>query len=145
MSKGKVLFVAGIALFLVVGVVWAKQGGLASLYQEGNTQEWTDSPAQLVSSSLCQGCHPGVYDGWAASEHRSVNCQTCHGPAVEHVQGKGKLIIDTSQELCGLCHNRTIGRRADFPQVDLKEHAGQSACILCHQPHAPGLAGAKGR
>lgn len=138
-------FLGGMALLIAIGASWAGLGGLAGFYQEANTEEWANLAAKLVAPSQCQACHPSTYAGWAASGHRTVNCQNCHGPAAEHIQGRGKPLIENSQELCGFCHSKVTGRPADFPQVGLTEHAGQSACITCHRPHGPQAAGLRGR
>lgn len=137
MSRRMVGFLGGMALFVAIGVSWAAWGGLAGFYQEGNTKEWAALPPKFVAPAQCQACHATVYDLWATSRHRTVTCQNCHGPAADHIQGRGKPSIETSQELCGFCHSKVTGRRADFPQVDLTQHAAQSACVTCHRSHAP--------
>ncbi len=50
------------------------------------------------------------------------------------------LIVATDRASCGVCHDKIVARPANFPQVDLKQHGGQSACVTCHSPHDPRVA-----
>jgi predicted CXXCH cytochrome family protein len=60
--------------------------------------------------SYCKTCHAERHAQWSASNHKSVICETCHGPAKGHPQN-GKLPIPTdSRKLCTLCHEATAGR-----------------------------------
>ena len=74
---------------------------------------------------------------WEQGNHRTVNCENCHGPARAHLENKASPVTDTSRELCGLCHAQLVSRPSNFPQVDMDEMGGQSDCITCHDPHDP--------
>jgi hypothetical protein len=107
---------------------------------EKNAEEWSGLPIQYADSSICNDCHQDKRGIWEKSEHRTVSCETCHGPGQPHMDKRASLTVDTSREFCGLCHARVLARPSDFPQVDLDEHAGQAACITCHNPHDPQVA-----
>lgn len=146
MNRGTVSFLLAMALLLVIGVTWSKTGGFAQAYQERNAREWADFGFQFASTTECQACHKNTATTWAGAQHKTVNCQNCHGPATAHIQGEGKPYVDKSRAACGYCHNKITGRRADFPVVDLEKHnTGQSSCTACHNPHAPGLGRSGGK
>ncbi len=102
-----------------------------------NVEEWAGLPVQYAQSSACLDCHQDKYSMWEKSNHSTVSCENCHGPARAHLETKARPVVDTSRELCGLCHARLVSRRDAFPQVDLKEHGGQADCATCHDPHDP--------
>lgn len=143
MNKRRLGIFAVLAVPVIVAMVWARPPlsvpNLAQAYQKQNAEKWADSAPQFVSTAQCSACHRGVYEASARSEHQNLNCQACHGPAAEHLQGNGEAVVDRSRELCGYCHNSILGRRADFPRVDLEEHGGKAACVTCHNPHNPEL------
>ncbi len=104
---------------------------------EENVSEWANLPVQFASSSVCVDCHQDKYGMWEKGDHRTVNCENCHGPAMAHLETGTRPIVDTSRELCGLCHSKLISRPRDFPQVDMEEMGGHEECITCHDPHEP--------
>ncbi|MDP2729473.1 MAG: cytochrome c3 family protein [Dehalococcoidales bacterium] len=104
---------------------------------EENEALWASLPFQYVSSSICSDCHQNEYSLREKAKHRSVSCETCHGPAREHLATGAAETLDTSRELCGLCHARLISRPSGFPQVDMGKMGGDAECITCHDPHEP--------
>ncbi len=107
-------------------------------YRGGNNaEEWVNQPMQYAEPLLCNECHQDKHGVWQKSRHSTVSCESCHGPGNAHIEGKASLVMDTSREFCGLCHDRLLSRPRGFPQVDLEEHGGQSACVTCHNPHDP--------
>ena len=108
--------------------------------EQGNEEEWASQPMQYADPAFCNSCHQDNHGAWEKSEHSTVSCENCHGPGEVHVEKGTSLVIDTSREACGVCHARLLSRPDDFPQIDLEEHGGQSACIACHNPHDPRVA-----
>ena len=104
---------------------------------EENVSEWASLPVQFASSSVCIDCHQAEYSMWEKGNHSTVNCENCHGPASTHIVTGARPVVDTSRELCGLCHAKLIARPSDFPQVDIEEMGGHEECITCHDPHEP--------
>jgi cytochrome c553 len=89
------------------------------------------------TARYCESCHVERLAQWSAHSHRSVTCETCHGPARGH-PAAGKLAIPTdTARLCGACHEATAGRPRSQPQVDISPHTIGESCITCHNPHAP--------
>ena len=71
---------------------------------EEDTERWASLPIQYAQSSVCLDCHQSQYGMWETGNHRTVNCENCHGPAKPHLETKARLVVDTSRELCGLCN-----------------------------------------
>ncbi len=75
-----------------------------------------------------------------ASRHRTVVCESCHGPLAAHAAEGPDVapvaaIAKPAAGLCAACHERAVARPAGFPQVALAEHFAQAPCIGCHDPH----------
>lgn len=102
-----------------------------------NREQWASLPVQYVSTSLCADCHQEEFDMWIKTDHSTVSCENCHGPAAAHVETMARPIVDTSRELCGVCHARLVSRPANFPQVDMAEMGKDQECVTCHNPHEP--------
>ncbi len=104
---------------------------------EENIEEWASLPIQYAQSSVCLDCHKDKHSIWEKGNHKTVNCENCHGPARAHLETGAPEVLDTSRGLCGLCHARLVSRPSDFPQVDMGEMGGDAECITCHDPHDP--------
>jgi hypothetical protein len=79
-------------------------------------------------------------------EHKTLNCESCHGPLVDHAEGDEKIgdaiVMDKSNWQCMNCHAKLISRPVDYPQFteDVEKHqdlAEQTLCMKCHDPHDP--------
>ncbi len=117
-----------------------------SFYEFGHYR--ADSVAQIAAhepvfqtAAYCQDCHSERHAQWSAANHKSVTCEVCHGPAKGHPE-KGKLPIpQDTRKLCTLCHERMAERPRTQPQIDVAQHGAGQQCAVCHNPHAPKLAG----
>lgn len=137
--------------------------------QPGNNQynlltgTWSDyAPDELVPFT-CGECHatgyspeghqdslPGIVGTWVLE---GVQCEACHGPALEHVQGEGEkketISIDSSAEFCGQCHisgtdintipaeNGFILKNGQYNEHQASPHQ-YTDCVKCHDPHERG-------
>ncbi len=104
---------------------------------EENEAMWTSLPIQYVSSSVCVYCHHDEYSLREKGNHKTVSCETCHGPAKAHLATGAPEVLDTSRGLCSLCHAQLISRPSNFPQVDMEKMGGDAECVTCHNPHEP--------
>ena len=96
-------------------------------------------------SDKCQKCHEEQYTPWAASPHKGLSCETCHGFWQAHINTNKEIVQkDSSVAGCLLCHRKLRARPADFPQVaDFAEHVAEQhegfrqdmLCVECHNPH----------
>ncbi len=87
----------------------------------------------------CFDCHDDIEAIKIESSHKTVNCETCHGPAQEHVEDPGEVnpILPRERKYCALCHDYNPARPTGFPQIDPERHNPGKQCVICHSPHAP--------
>jgi hypothetical protein len=93
-------------------------------------------PLKHAGKQACAQCHD---DKFKTTPHvkAGVACETCHGPALDHVNDSEKVkpFKPSEREFCTRCHGAVVGRRASFPQIDPKTHNPDSRCIDCHEIH----------
>lgn len=145
------LFVALIAvvLLLVIRAFYVprdfgihERGYMYGWYRESNIEEWKKFPVKYLGKEYCKDCHPEKLEMIEKTFHAAIQCENCHGPAIEHPSNPPKLAIDKSREQCLRCHfplpYPTSGR-SNIRGVDPGEHHPDKACIECHNPHKPTL------
>src|SRR3990172_5132076 len=119
------------------------------LTHEGNPRRWAERPVNNQSSASCADCHEAATDAAPASAHATVNCDSCHGAAREHIDlarsgQDAPLALADARDLCTTCHAALVSRPDGFPQVDPATHgapdaAVTSSCESCHNAHDPGF------
>ena len=87
---------------------------------------------------VCLNCHvveaqnPG-HDGEAADNRHfrsaGAKCGKCHDP---HGTGDPKLLLGSSEQLCGNCHGQWEGGADAHPAYE------EGGCAACHEPHFSG-------
>ncbi len=118
-----------------------------------------DTPI-FKGAAYCQSCHGARHAEWSRGVHKVVTCETCHGPATLHPDGKPPAPADKrthslvagargehvrlavpadTVKLCTLCHEKMPGRPVAQRQIEVSSHAGTQQCIACHNPHSPRL------
>lgn len=138
----RLLLLVGLAIVAFVGVrsiMVDESFAMFGHYRGASVQEVAFPAPVIKTPAYCQLCHFDRHAEWRAAGHRTVMCETCHGPAVDH-PAKGRLPIpEHSVSLCISCHEHMPARRRGFPQVVLSLHlAGLGRpmqCIACHNPH----------
>ncbi len=87
----------------------------------------------------CTLCHSDVSRKRLEGNHRGVNCEVCHGPAMAHVSSplETKPSAPRAREFCILCHEYNPSRPTGFPQIEPVAHNPMVPCMTCHEPHAP--------
>lgn len=97
-----------------------KWQGYAS-YKDWYKSAFVHDNKKVNTSKTCDGCH---FVGFMSREIRTepaISCESCHGPASEHVQHpkKSKVYVATqsdpirSQEVCLQCHMRNYDKRLE--------------------------------
>jgi hypothetical protein len=86
----------------------------------------------------CEVCHPDEYQKLAKHEHKSLACESCHGPGGAHAKDQRKDNIEKSSfATCLRCHEANPSRPKWHKQIVIKNHYTGSKCTECHVPHMP--------
>lgn len=105
-----------------------------------NIQEWKDFPVKYQGRDSCVECHKENVRTVRRSPHKQVECENCHGPAIDHPDVVEFLPLDTSRELCLRCHaflDYPNNSRADMSSIRDRTHKRRRDCVKCHNPHDP--------
>jgi hypothetical protein len=106
----------------------------------GNIQEWKDFPVKYQGREYCVECHDEKVQMLNQSPHEPVECENCHGPAVNHPDEIEMLPIDRTREHCLRCHaqlNYPHSARDQAPGINNRMHSRRRDCVECHVPHDP--------
>ena len=89
--------------------------------------------------AACATCHDDIVTAKSKGPHANVGCEACHGPLGRHAQDftSQKPVLPNTAKLCVTCHEADPAKPKAFPQVVSREHAGDTACGTCHNPHQP--------
>lgn len=118
-------------------------------HRVANEQEWKDIKVKYRSSTYCKDCHLEQFNKVTASMHAKVECENCHGPAIDHPDNPIKLSSDKSRGLCLRCHSDLPYRQGKYSELPKREiqlkmidpdnHNPDMECIACHNPHKTGF------
>ena len=117
------------------------KGFMYSYHRKSNEAEWANFKVKYKGREYCADCHD-EYGRNMSSPHKIIQCENCHGPAVDHPDNPDKLPIDRSRELCLRCHIKLLyptSKRAEIKGIDPEKHHPEAACYTCHDPHHPNL------
>ena len=141
--------IAGIALLLIVrhfivpddfGV--HGDGFTYNFHRLSNVDEWKDFKVKYRGREYCQECHEENVESILESPHAIIQCENCHGPAIDHPDNPEALAIDTSRAQCLRCHTYLpypTSQRSELPGIDPQDHNPGENCVDCHNPHNPDL------
>jgi predicted CXXCH cytochrome family protein len=113
-----------------------------NFHRLGSVDYWQDFKVKYKGRQYCQDCHEDNVDSATASKHGPIQCENCHGPAIDHPDEPETLNIDTSRELCLRCHADLPypdNPRSGIVSINPAEHNPGTACVECHNPHTPDL------
>jgi len=135
-----------------------KSFGVYGHYRADSVAEIAAAAPIYRGAAYCQACHHERFTQWSAGIHKVVTCETCHGAAGKHPDGKPPVPSDArthnliasarydqfelsipadTVKLCTLCHEKMPGRPAVQRQIEISQHAGTQPCTICHNPHSP--------
>jgi hypothetical protein len=133
------IFVVAIVTFLawrswMVPADFGKYGH----FRAGALDDAMRRPVAYAGQAACVDCHSDVAQVRQSGRHAKVACEACHGPLSQHAAGEGdKPVKPQALKLCPVCHSAGSGKPKAFPQVDVREHMGETACTECHTAHSP--------
>lgn len=123
-----------------------ERGYMYGWYRKGNIEDWKEFKVKYQGKEYCRDCHPDKVEAIDRTPHAVIQCENCHGPAIDHPAEPPKLEIDRSRQLCLRCHfplpYPTSGR-ANIRGIDPDKHNPDIECVMCHDPHNPSLRGLK--
>ncbi len=111
-------------------------------YRLSNVDDWKNLKVKYRGKEYCRECHEEKVEENLSSPHSIIECENCHGPAVDHPDDPETLPIERSRSLCLRCHAYLPypeSNRADIPSIDSGEHNPDENCVECHNPHNPSL------
>jgi len=136
-----ILIVVIIGFLAVRSIIVPESFGQYGWYRGDSVAELRDIPVGYAGSATCgdKNCHTTTYSIWVNSGHKTVNCETCHGPTNDHVIDTRVMPTpaDDSRDFCGKCHFKRAARPSEFPQIDPETHGENNKCAYCHNPHKP--------
>ena len=97
-------------------------------------------PIHYAGWQRCAECHEDEAAARNASFHKTLSCEICHGPALQHANDPDSMkpaIPRKRGEACLYCHNYLPSRPTGFPQIIEPTHNPMKPCISCHNPHDP--------
>jgi len=134
------------AFYVPEGFGVHERGYMYGWYREGNIEEWKQFKVKYQGKEYCKDCHPDKIESIDRTAHAVIQCENCHGPAIDHPEDPPKLEIDRSREQCLRCHfplpYPTSGR-ANIRGISPDTHNPDIECVMCHDPHNPRLGGLK--
>jgi len=111
-------------------------------HRKGNIDDWKAFKVKYMGKEYCRECHEEKVVENLTSPHSIIECENCHGPAVDHPEKIEKLPTEFTRNLCLRCHAHLPypqSNRADMPAVDPDNHNPGELCYDCHNPHHPNL------
>jgi len=147
------IVIAVVVLFLIARAFYVpadfgvhETGYMYGWYRSGNIEDWKKFTVKYQGSEYCQGCHSDKYKSISVTPHANIQCENCHGPALDHPTNPPKLDIDKTRGSCLRCHSKlpypSSGRK-DVRGIDPDNHNPGMECVMCHNPHMPTLEGMK--
>lgn len=135
-----ILFALGIAAFIAARQLFVPASfGELGFYRADALKEASEIKIKYAGAEVCTDCHPEIKDKKAASFHRKVPCEACHGPAASHVEAPDENLPfkPKGRDFCPVCHNYNPSRPTGFPQILKDQHNPGKPCMTCHDPHDP--------
>ncbi len=125
------------------GVAWKllvpKTFGEYGWYRGAALGEIAARKPVFAGMKSCDECHSDVLQKLAKYEHRTVSCESCHGPGRAHADDpdiktpRGQFADGD----CLRCHQSNPTRPLWIKQVDPIEHYRADKCTGCHVGHQP--------
>jgi DmsE family decaheme c-type cytochrome len=135
----------------IVGLWWLAGSGMASGRTADASRETkvgaAAGPVGYAGIEACIACHEDLYKNFETTPHFITSksgghgCESCHGPAGDHVAGGGdtgkivrfaKLSRSEANARCLSCHARKHEQRRFATSAHASNDVG---CLDCHSPH----------
>lgn len=124
--------------------------------ETAHADAWATLQASGAAQAVCEGCHTvgqrgnvataaGGYETVKNPRYYDVQCESCHGPGLTHVQDPdatqplAPVAVDTALTYgCGECHNGThhpfVEEWSQSAHANVRASpAGNASCVQCHR------------
>lgn len=125
------LFAGVVALLLARNALVPPTWSQSESYRKAALEELAQRPSVHGGNQSCIDCHQDeknthrtAMNDLLDGVHKSLSCESCHGPLAHHVAGDRKIadaLIDYSRISCLNCHGNLISLPADFPKFILSD------------------------
>jgi hypothetical protein len=107
-------------------------------YRAAALQEIASRQPYWAGKAACVECHTDHAAKLAGGAHKTLSCETCHGPGRQHVEDPaGAKLPKLNMSLCVRCHAASPSRPAWMHQINVHDHYTGNLCTECHVPHQP--------
>jgi hypothetical protein len=107
-------------------------------YRGAALMELATRDRSYAGKKACEECHSDEYQKLLKFEHKSLACESCHGPGEAHANDpRTDNIQKSSFAICLRCHEANPSRPKWHKQIVSKNHYTGSKCTECHVPHSP--------
>jgi predicted CXXCH cytochrome family protein len=117
-------------------------GYMYGWYRGRNIWDWKRVTVKYQGKASCASCHQKQVDANSGTPHAIIQCENCHGPALDHPTDPARLAIDKTREFCLRCHAKLpypSSARGGLRGIDPATHHPGVECVKCHDPHHPNL------
>ncbi len=119
-----------------------ESGYMYGWHRKGNEEDWKNFKVKYRTMEYCKDCHYENHAALAGGPHAIIECENCHGPAVDHPAEPARLEINRTRRQCLRCHAYLpyeASGRTVIPPIEDREHNPGTECVTCHNPHKPGF------
>jgi hypothetical protein len=114
--------------------------GQEGFYRGDALAEQASREPVFAGRKACLECHDDIQTKLLKDAHKTIGCESCHGPSSAHVadpDSDAKKPDKKNTTSCLRCHEANPSRPATQKQVNPKNHYVGEKCIECHVPHQP--------
>jgi hypothetical protein len=131
LQVGCVFLVVGTTMIVLQQRFIPESFGDIGHYRADAVEVVASDDIQFAGWQACAECHEDQVAIKNRSFHRTVSCETCHGPAAEHAREEADEDppLPTGRDLCLTCHSFLVSRPTGFPQIIEERH---EPAKLCH-------------
>jgi DnaJ-class molecular chaperone len=110
-----------------------------AVHRQSTVEREAAKPIHHAGATACQDCHYEIVETKGDGYHKTLACETCHGPSVAHTEEpfETKPFAPRDRKFCPVCHTYDAARPTGFPQINPAAHNPLEPCITCHNPHDP--------
>ena len=130
------LFIVG-SYLIARSFLTPRSFGQLGWYRAEALGELASRPIVFAGKKACDECHSDHLLKLAKGDHKTLSCETCHGPAQAHADNPDVKLNELTFSHCVRCHEGNPSRPKWLKQITVKNHYTGQRCVECHAPHEP--------